>query len=584
MFPFAAFRFLAPFIRIERRAYLLGVILILVTSLLHVLVPWLVGKAIHILEVGEELTRVPEIALVMVGVVLLRGVTSFWTRQTVIGASRRIEKRVRDHLFRHIEKLDGSFYAETHTGDLMSRFTSDMDAMRMVFGPAVMYSVQTVFTIVLTGSLMLSINPSLTLYSLVPLAFLTVAIRVIGPKVHRESMIAQERLADISVHAQENFSNPRVVKSFVVEDEEIERMARLSHSYFGQNMRIARLRAFTGSLLWLFGDLALITLVLLGGLRILRGELDLGEFATFNGCQLLLVWPMIALGWVMNLFHRGAASAERVRRIFEAIPAIDDSAAVAGQTVTSGSLSFDRVGFKYPGAREPAIEEISFDIRGGGTLGIVGPTASGKTTLLNLIPRLSPLSTGSIRVDGHSSESYPLDELRSNIGLVQQEAFLFSATIAENIAFGADSTSSDAIEEAARLVRIHGEIERFPDGFQQRVGERGITLSGGQKQRIALARALITRPRILILDDVLSAVDAETEVEILEGLEEWTRDLTTVIVSHRLSAVRHADEIIVLDEGRIADRGNHDQLMARGGDYARIYLKQTLQEELEGLE
>ena len=584
MFPFRAFRFLAPLIREQRPIFAIGVVLILLTSLSQVAVPRLVGLAIQKLESGIGVDLIGPIALAMVGAVLIRGLTSFWTRETVIASSRRIEKKLRDQLYEHISGLDGSFYSKTHTGDLMSRFTSDIEAVRMVFGPAVMYSVQTAFTLVFALSMMIQIDWQLTLYSLIPLGFLTVAIRVIGPKVHRESMRAQEMLSGISVHSQENFANAPVIKAFVVEDAEVERMQRLSHDYFRQNLRIARLRAISGSAMWLFGDLALVTLLLIGGMRILQGDLGLGDFATFNGCQLLLIWPMIALGWVMNLFHRGAASAERLQAILDAKPLVDDSRATGLTAVQKGSVEFQNVSFRYPEGEVPALENVSFDLPQGGTLGIVGVTASGKTSLLNLIPRLSPATSGLVLIDGKPIEEYPLKVLRDSISMVPQEPFLFSATIAENIAFGVGDASEEQVKAVARLVRIDQEIDKFPNGYEQRVGERGITLSGGQKQRIAIARAILQKPRILLLDDVLSAVDSETETSILEGLKDWTRDLTALIVTHRLSAVTHADEILVLDGGKVIERGTHSELLEKKGKYSELWRKQTIESELEDLE
>ena len=584
MIPLKAFRFLLPLLRRERSVILIGIFMILVGSLSQVAIPRLVGLAVEKLESGIGIDMVIHIAMAMVGIVLIRCITSFWARQTVIGSSRRIEKRLRDQMFRHIENLDGSFHAKLHTGDLMNRFNSDVEAVRLVFGPAIMYSVQTIFILIFSVTLMLRIDWQLTLWSLFPLGLITLLIRFVGPKVHSLSMRGQEMLSDISVHAQENFANAPVVKAFVVEDAEIERMHRLSHSYFQQNLRIARVRALSNSAFFLFGDLALVTLLLIGGLRILSGDLNLGEFATFNGCQLLLIWPMIALGWVMNLFHRGAASAERLQEILGATPAVDDSRAMDGLNVDRGEIRFDQVSFRYPDSTGAVLEQISFDLPAGKTLGIVGATASGKTTLLNLIPRLSPTVSGQIFVDGHPIEKYTLDELRSSIAMVPQEPFLFSATIAENIAFGVADASMDEIEKVARLVRIEDEICKFPDLYDQRVGERGVTLSGGQKQRIAIARAILQRPRILILDDVLSAVDSETETTILEGLRDWTQDLTALIVTHRLSAIIHADEIIVLDEGRIIERGDHPSLLKKRGRYYKLWRKQTVESELEGLQ
>ena len=584
MFPFRAFRFLAPLVREQRPIFLVGIVLILLTSLSQVAVPRLVGLAIQKLESGVGLHLITPIAFAMVGAVLIRGLTSFWTRETVIASSRRIEKKLRDQLYEHISSLDGSFYSKTHTGDLMSRFTSDIEAVRMVFGPAVMYSVQTAFTLIFALSMMIQIDWKLTLYSLIPLGFLTVAIRVIGPKVHKESMRAQEMLSGISVHSQENFANAPVIKAFVVEDAEVERMQRLSHDYFRQNLRIAKLRAISGNAMWLFGDLALVTLLLVGGTRILSGELGLGDFATFNGCQLLLIWPMIALGWVMNLFHRGAASAERLQAILDASPLVDNAQARSDINISEGRVSFDKVSFRYLESERPALEDVSFNLKAGGTLGIVGTTASGKTSLLHLVPRLSPVSSGKILIDGNMLEHYPLGELRAAISMVPQEPFLFSATVAENISFGVDDATHEEIVAVARLVRMDQEIEKFPDGYNQRVGERGITLSGGQKQRLAIARAILQRPRILLLDDVLSAVDSETETAILAGLKDWTRDLTSLIVTHRLSAVTHADEIVVLEDGRIVERGTHQSLLEKKGRYDNLWKKQTIESELEDLE
>jgi len=582
--PFKAFRFLLPLVVREKAVISFGILLILVTSISQVAVPRLIGMAVERLESGIGIDLVIPIAMAMLGAVLIRGITSFWTRKTVIGSSRRIEKNLRDQMFRHIETLDGSFHAKIHTGDLMSRFNSDVDAVRMIFGPAIMYSVQTIFIIIFSITLMLQIDWQLTLWSLIPLALITLEVRFIGPKIHDRSKIGQEMLADISVHAQENFANAPVVKAFVIEDAEIDRMHRHSHNYFLQSLRIARVRAIATSSFGLFGDLALVTLLLLGGMRIITGDLSLGEFATFNGCQLLLIWPMIALGWVINLFHRGAASAKRLQDILDSTPTVDDSRSDHEMTVERGEIRFDQVSFRYPESNDSVLHQISFDLPGGKTLGIVGATASGKTSLLNLIPRLAPTPSGSIFIDQVPVEQFSLDALRSSIAMVPQEPFLFSATIADNISFGVDDASMDDIISVSRLVKMDDEINKFPSRYDQRVGERGVTLSGGQKQRIAIARAILQRPLILILDDVLSAVDSETETTILEGLKDWTKNLTALIVTHRLSAITHADEIIVLDKGRIIERGDHESLRRMKGRYHKMWRRQTVESELEDLE
>ncbi len=500
----------------------------------------------------------------------------------MIGASRRVEQDLRKRLFRHLESLDSGYFTEFHTGDLMSRFTSDVDAVRMAIGPGIMYSVNTVFTLGLALTVMLMVSVSLTIYSMVPLVLLTVVIRVLGPRIHQESMLAQERLADISVLAQENFSNTRVVRAFVCENSEVERMRKLSDNYFDQNMKLAKLRAFTNALLWLCADRVILLLVALGGSQLIQGQIQLGEFAAFKGCQLLLIWPMVALGWVMTIFQRGAASAQRIRDILDARPRVDDSRAEPDTRVREGSIQFSRVHFEYiPG--KPVLHDLDFRLAAGETLGVVGPTGCGKTTLLHLIPRLYPASGGEIRIDGVPLEQIPLTELRRCIGFVPQEPFLFSTTIEENIAFGIRDATPEMIREVAQVVRIHDEVMTFPHGYQERVGERGITLSGGQKQRIALARALLGRPRMVILDDVLSAVDAHTENEILSNMRQWTENLTTIIVSHRLSTVRHAQQILVLIDGTIVQRGTHEELLAQSGYYAELNRKQSLEDELEHL-
>ncbi|MEM7262869.1 MAG: ABC transporter ATP-binding protein [Planctomycetota bacterium] len=576
------FSLLRPFVRRERWSYVVGVLLVAATSVCVVTVPQILGEAVESLTTGMRPDRLGLLCLALVGVVLLRGVTAFWMRSVVIGASRRVEYALRNQLFRHLEGLDAAYFSRFHTGDLMSRFTSDVDAVRMSIGPGVMYLSNTVFTFALALTVMVGVSPRLTLFSLIPLALLTIVIRKLGPRVHRESMDAQARLADISVHAQENFSNIRVTKAFVREEAEIARMDDLSDAYFEQNMKLARTRSLTHALLWLFGDLLILVLLGIGGLEIIRGNIALDEFVVFQGCQMLLIWPMIALGWVMTIFQRGAASAKRLRDILDAEPKIRDREGLPEVRLSDHSIQFDAVSFEYE-AETPALTDISFSLSSGGTLGIVGPTGSGKSTLLDLVARVHDPSVGSVKVGGTPAPDIPIEELRRQIGVVPQEAFLFSTTLARNIAFGRDQASEAEIREAARWVRIDEEIASFPEGYTQRVGERGITLSGGQKQRIALARALIERPPILVLDDVLSAVDAETEAGILETLRRDTDGLTVLIASHRLSSVRHADEILVLEEGRVVQRGTHESLIREPGFYQDSYRRQSLEDELESL-
>ena len=359
-------------------------------------------------------------------------------------------------------------------------------------------------------------------------------------------------------------------------------MRERSDRYFDQNMRLARLRSLMMGLLWLVGDLVVLSLIALGGWELIEGNIELAEFAEFKGYQMLLIWPMVALGWVVTLFQRGAASAERLRELLDARSQINDHDADPRARVTTGRLQLSNVEFAFePG--KPVLRDIDITLEAGHTLGVVGPTGAGKTALLSLIPRLYPATAGEVSVDGRPVAEIPLAELRDAIGYVPQEAFLFSATVEENIAFAVDGATPESITAVTELVRMHDEILDFPYGYRQRVGERGITLSGGQKQRLALARTLLKRPCVLLLDDVLSAVDAHTETAILQGLRRWTADLTTVIVSHRLSTVRHADEIVVLQGGGIVERGTHDELLALDGHYARTYRRQSLEDELESL-
>jgi len=587
LFRLSDFRLVQPFVLRERRSYLIGAALVALTSWFVVTVPRVLGAAVECVTTGIRFDRLSVLCLALIGVVLLRGITSFWMRRVIIGASRRVEFALRNRLFRHLQSLDASYFSRFHTGDLMSRFTSDVDAVRMSIGPGVMYLTNTLFTSTIALSVMYSVSPRLTLYSLVPLVLLTIVIRLLGPRVHRESMEAQARLAAVSVHAQENFSNSRVIKAFVRENAEIERMAHLSERYFEQNMRFARTRSLTHALLWLFGDLLVLVLLAVGGLEIIESRLALAEFVVFKGCQMLLIWPMIALGWVMTIFQRGAASAKRLRDILEAQPKVDDARVLKRESdcpiALRHGVEFRGVTFQFPDAKTPALQKIDFSISEGRTLGVVGPTGSGKTTLLNLVARIHDPTTGTVSLGDRNLPEIPLADLRERIGTVPQEAFLFSTTIARNIAFALEAPDDTLIHEVARVVRMQDEISEFPAGYDQRVGERGITLSGGQKQRIALARALIARPSVLILDDVLSAGDADTEAAILAGLGRWTQDQTVLIASHRLSSVRHADLILVLDEGRVIQRGTHAELIQESGYYRELHRRQTLEDELESL-
>jgi ATP-binding cassette subfamily B protein len=540
-------------------------------------------------------------SLVLVGLVALKGLFSFWTRWTLIGVSRDIEYDIRNDLLSRLLLLEPEFYVRNRTGELMSRTTNDLNAVRMVLGPGIMYSATTLATMVLAIIVMLKISPILTLWVLIPVPVVAIVVRYFGQVIHQLYEQIQAALATLSARVQENLSGVRVVRAYGQEDAEIRGFDEPNRLYVSRNMHLIKMWSmFMPSLQALIGVTFLIVLWQ-GGRLLLNGRLTLGALISFYSYLGMLVWPMIALGWVTNIFQRGAASMGRLGYILNAKPAISDREALVSPDVPlRGEIDFRHLTFAYPtissdgasrtrssggngpsAAAEPVLRDINLHVPAGSTLAIIGPTGSGKTTLAALIARLWEAPRETLLLDGRSIREWPLERLRRAIGYVPQDTYLFSETVGGNIAFGVNDPTEQRIYEAAQIASLDPDIQDFPERYNTLVGERGITLSGGQKQRTALARAIIREPKILILDDALASVDTDTEEKILGRLKDVMRGRTTILISHRVSTVKNADQIIVLRDGGIMERGTHAELLATGGYYADLYQKQLLEEELE---
>jgi ATP-binding cassette, subfamily B, multidrug efflux pump len=560
----------------------MGFVAIVLSNAFEVLVPLIIREAIDGLSEGATIGQYLDYGGMVIGVVILSGIFSFFTRQTIIVASRKIEYELRNDFYQHLQRLSVSFYNDTTTGDLMAHATNDINQVRNFLGPGIMYSTSTLIGFVIILGIMLSINPVLTVLALLPLPLISLIVFYIGGIVHRKTIRIQEQFSDITTRAQENLSGIRVIKAFTREQFEIEQFKVLGKEYFRRNMSLIRVQAFTRPLLYLLVGISLIVVLWYGGMRVIDGTMTIGDVTAMMIYLGMLIWPMIAFGWVFNIIQRAAASMGRLNKIFDTRPEITDSEKTDYSiTNIKGSIEFRGVTMHYPGAGQPALRDITVDIPAGRTLGIIGFTGAGKTTLVSLIPRLFDVTGGELLIDGHDIRTVPLTTLRSSIGYVPQETFLFSESIRENIAFGSDGVEDRLVERVSDIAHLAGDVEDFPQKYDTVLGERGITLSGGQKQRASLARALARDPAILILDDAFSAVDTYTEESILGKLREEMKARTTILISHRISTVKEADEIIVLDDGHIAERGTHAGLVETGGIYASLHRKQLLEKELE---
>ncbi len=565
-----------------KAALISGVIFIIISNLFSVYVPLIIKDSLNDLQKGIAEEKLVQYALLIVGSTLLSGIFRFMIRQTIIVISRKIEYDVRQDFWEHIQNLSFRFFQNHSTGNLMAHATNDISAVRMFIGPAVMYSIDTGIRMIIVVSIMSMISWEVTLWSLIPLPLLSFLVYWVGKKVHRRFTLIQEKFSDITTKAQENFSGIRVIKSYVSEEKEIEDFERLSNEYLTRNMSLVKVQALFQPTLFLLTGLSVIIAILIGGSMVISGSLLIGDVTALVMYLGILIWPMIAFGWVINIIQQAEASMARLNKIMAEKFEIEDVPEEKSKLKdVKGEIELRNVSFKYGDDLPWVLHNLNLTIPAGHSLALMGSTGSGKTTLINLIPRLFDVTEGEVLIDGVNIKDISLKTLRRAVGFVPQEAFLFSDSLKNNITYGDPSVPEQEIMLKSEIAQFSKDVLQFPAGFDTVVGERGITLSGGQKQRAALTRALITEPRILILDDSFSAVDTHTEEDILQGLRDFMKERTTIMVSHRVSTVKDADKIVVLDKGKIAEQGTHDELIQLNGIYAGIYSRQLLEQEIE---
>lgn len=593
---------LLPYLKRYRWGFVIGALCVLLTNGIWILFPQVIGDAADDLNQGVTRHKLLIYSGLLLAVAVSKGIFQFLTRWIVIGISRDIEFDLRNDLFARLEGLSYSYYQRHRTGDIMARATNDLNAVRMLLGPAIMYSANTIIYTAGALAFMISISPKLTFYTFLPLPVASIVIQYFGRQIHDRFERIQAMFSDISARAQENFSGARLVRAYVQEEAEIRAFEKENKEYIRRSLKLVRLMGMLWPTLELMLGCAVVLVLWLGGREVLSGHMhvplvsnlggakpgitttlvlsgamSVGDFVKFSTYMMQLTWPIIALGWVINIFQRGTASLIRINEIMQEPPEIKDAPDARDREI-EGEIEFRGLNFDYDG--KPVLHGVNLLVPAGNSLAIVGPTGSGKTTLVSLIPRIYDAEPGTVLVDGRPIREYSMASLRRNIGFVPQETFLFSDRIRENIALGVDAATDREIHDAAEAANIAADIESFPEGYDTLVGERGITLSGGQKQRTAIARALIRNPKILILDDALSSVDTHTEDKILNHLREVMQGRTTIFISHRVSTVRNADRIAVLHGGRIVELGTHDELLALNGYYSDLYNKQLLEEEL----
>jgi ATP-binding cassette, subfamily B, multidrug efflux pump len=593
---------LIPYLKKYRWHYAFGTACVFLTNGIWILFPLVIGKAADDLNEGVTRHKLLVYAGLLLAIAVTKGIFQFLTRWVVIGISRDIEFDLRNDLFARLESLSYSYYQRHRTGDIMARATNDLNAVRMLLGPAIMYSANTIVYTAGALAFMISISPWLTLFTFLPLPAVSVVIQTFGRRIHERFERIQAMFSDISARAQENFSGARLIRAYVQEEAEIKAFERENQEYIRRSLKLVRLMGMLWPTLELMLGCAVVLVLWLGGREVisghstftrvttlipsfpgiattlkLDGSMSVGQFVSFSTYMMQLTWPIIALGWVINIFQRGTASLIRINEIMHEEPEIKDAPGAQALEI-EGTIEFRGLNFAYDGKQ--VLHDVNLRIPAGSSLAIVGPTGSGKTTLVDLIPRIYDGDPGMVLIDSRPIREYTLSSLRRNIGFVPQETFLFSDRIRENIALGVETATDAEIRISAAAANIAADIESFPESYETVVGERGITLSGGQKQRTAIARALIRNPRILVLDDALSSVDTHTEDKILNHLRDVMKGRTTIFISHRVSTVRNADRIAVLHSGRIVELGTHDELLALNGYYSDLYNKQLLEEEL----
>lgn len=579
-----ALRRLFPYILKYKSRLVWGLVAITISNLFSVAIPRFIGQTIDGLGHGITAEELLVQAAIILGLSIGSGVFLFMTRQMIIVLSRLVEYDLRNEFLRHVQSLSMGYFNRTSTGDIMALATNDISAVREFVGPALMYTANTVTTFTFALTMMLTLSGKITLLSLLPLPFASYTVYRLGKMIHVYFGQVQGQYADLTTRAQENISGVRVVRAYVREAYSMSIFAQMSELYKLKNMKLVKAQALMMPAMMALIGMSQIIVLGVGGWDVIQGRATIGEIAQFFAYISQLIWPVIAIGWVTNIVQRGAASMARLNQVFDRQPDVTDGS-FTDSSITSiqGRIEFRNVTFRYRPELPDVLHDISFTVDPGSTLAIIGTTGSGKSTIVNLIARLYDVSEGEILIDGHPIRSIPLNILRSSIGAVTQETFLFSNTVAGNIRFGRRDAAMEEVEEASRIAQIYENIEGFPNRFETIVGERGITLSGGQKQRTSIARAVLREPSIMILDDALSAVDTETEEKILSRLRGVMRSRTSILIAHRISTVKDADQIIVMDEGRITERGTHEELLEMNREYARIYERQLLEEELESL-
>jgi ATP-binding cassette subfamily B protein len=568
-----------PYLRRHKLRIAAGVFAIIAGTFFGVLQPYILRLAIDHLQKHLTTGELLKYVFLFLGAAIGQSIFAFVQRSTVSRVSRFLEYDLRNAAFRHLQTLDQSFYGEMHTGDLMARLTNDLNAVRQFVGMGMISLVSTAIMLVVVATLMLIINWKLALVAFAVLPFVSITMAVVSRTLQRRYRLVQDQFGHVSTYAQENFSGIRVVKAFVQEDLEIESFSRTNEEYVTRNLSYVRLSGIMWPLMTFVVGIAMALVLYVGGTEVANREITTGEFVQFNAYLAMLSWPMISLGWVINMYQQGAASMARVMEIMNHHPTIRDTGRTLGSSAIHGAIEFRHVGVKYDGVQ--VLENVSFTVERGSTVAIIGMTGVGKTTLMSLVPRVLEADEGQVLIDGIDVRRIPLETLRAAVGYVPQDTFLFSATLRENVMFGVRDAGEEQVQEALEISRLSKDLEQFPQGLNTIVGERGVSLSGGQKQRTSLARAVLRDPTILILDDAMSSVDTHTQAEILAGLKRVMEERTTLITAMRISTVKDADKIVVLHRGRVAEQGTHRELLLNDSLYARMYRRELLQQELE---